>query len=486
MSRDWPRTIALVFAGQAGTVVITLVSGVWLARTCPVESVGWYQITATWMVLAATLALGGHGTVISRLVSAGEDPRGDVRAWIGQHVRWLGWVWCATGLVAAAVLAWLRPGDPMVATCAWAAASVPGGVQLALGNAMLLATGQAQQILLTQGLNSLGLLVGTFLVTGEGAPVGWVPATTILAQALAARLAHQGQPPPVTSPPDPAAIAEMRHRERPIRWMTWLDAIVWQRSELVLLGWLAPASAAAHYGLPFGLATLAMRLLPGSVVACLVPAMAPARTPEEAARLYRDSMRGMAMLAMPLATGGTAVSAALVVTLWGNHYAESAPILSLLLLAQGCTMVLGYPASSLVYATGDPSWLLRAGLPVALLDLGLAVWWIPSHGALGATWACVLAQLASLVPGVWFAWRLSGAWPPWSTLGRLAAIAVVTGIVARGLVTLVPGWPGLGLAIAGGGALHAGMVWTLGGLTREERTRLVKALTRRGAGPALT
>ena len=489
MSFHWPRTIALVFAGQIGTVGVTLLTGMWIARTCPVESVGWWQITSTWMALGATLALGGYGTVVSRLAAAGEDPRGRLEAWITRHVRRTSWWWCGIGLLAATLLSCWHPTSSLPSTFAWAAAGLPTGVHLGLAQAALLATGRAERILLIQGLNSVGLLAGTFLVGHEGGHLGWVPAMTILGQALAARVTTQpAHDPdgPLVEPVEPRAIAEIRHRERPIRWMTWLDAIVWQRSELVLLGWLAPASEAAHYGLPFGLATLAMRLVPGSVVACLVPAMAPARTPAEAARLYRDSMRGMAMLAWPLATGGMAVSGALVDALWGSAYSESAPILALLLLAQGSTMVLGYPASSLVYATGDPSWLLRAGLPVALLDLGLAVWWIPAYGALGATWACVLAQFTSLVPGVWFARRLSGAWPPWMTLGRLAAIAVVTGLVARALVSALPGWGGLGLAITGGAIVHACLVWTLGGLTRDERTRLMQALTRRGAGQSLT
>ncbi|MEB3188129.1 MAG: polysaccharide biosynthesis C-terminal domain-containing protein [bacterium] len=486
MRRDWLRTIALVFAGQVGTVAVSLVTGMWITRTCPVENVGWCQITATWMALGSTLALGGHATVVSRLVAAGEDPAGALRSWVTRRVRRLGWIWCGTGLLTAACLAWFRPDDPMTATCAWAAASIPGGVQLALGNALLLATGQAQRTLVTQGLNSLGLLVGTLMVTSGRASIGWVPAATILAQTVAARVACRPQPGPAQERADTVAIADLRNRERPVRWMTWLDAIVWQRSELVLLGWLAPASEAARYGLPFGLATLAMRLIPGSVVACLVPAMAPARTRPEAANLYRESVRGMAMLAWPLAAGGVAVSAALVHALWGEGYAASAPILGLLLLAQGCTMVLGYPASSLVYATGDPTWLLRAGLPVALLDLGLAAWWIPANGALGATWACVLAQLASLVPGVWFAWKLSGAWPPWKTIGRLAALAILTGLVARGLVSAVAGWPGLLLAIAGGGTVHAWLIWNFGGLSGDERTRLLRALVRRRTGRSVT
>lgn len=261
-----------------------------------------------------------------------------------------------------------------------------------------------------------------------------------------------------------------------------LDAIVWQRSGVFFLGLWSPAADVAYYAMAFSLAQMAMRMIPGTLVGLLIPTMSRsfgAGDMGQVASIYRAAGRWMAVLALPVAVGGALLAPQLVEALYGPGFGPMAAPLALLLAAGATVMIFGFPASSVLYAVEGQGLLVRVGLATAVINLALMAWLVPLYGAWGAALATAAAQLASLVPGAWFAGRaMAGVWPDMRRLPAVGAAAALMAVPVAAIASHLPALPAVLVATPVGALVYALGLWAFRALPDEDRVRVTGVAAR--------
>jgi stage V sporulation protein B len=319
-------------------------------------------------------------------------------------------------------------------------------------------------------------IIGLFAVSAAGFGVG-VLAYWILLSRWRSDWWH--------APLSPEQQREIRSYQGPVFVMLVLDTIVWQRSEVFFLGAYSPSREVAYYGMAFGLANMAMKLIPGTLVGLLIPNMARsmgAGDREGVARAFTNSCRYMAMLAVPVAVGGAILALPLVRFLYGHGYEPVAGLLVALLAANSLVMIYGFPASSVMYSTNAQHLLVRIGLAISALNLLLAWVLIPRYGAWGAVASNCLAQLASLWPGMAIARARTGTGAPVKVVFEMLVAAMAMAVPVWAIAHLFPSWLALLLAPPIGGVVFGLTLAASGRLSTEDRA-LLGALGQRLARP---
>ena len=334
-------------------------------------------------------------------------------------------------------------------------------------------------------LTSSAMMGGIWLVLARHGSLAALLAVTGLAMALGAGVAFlvlsrwlQGWW-RVELAPDKRI--ELRNFQWPVFVMLVLDSIVWQRSEVFFLGAYAPAHDVAFYGMAYSLSSMAMKLVPGTLIGLLIPKMSRAvgsGDGEGLGELFEKSCRYMAMLALPVAVGGALLARPIVHLLYGSAYDPVAGLMGALLVANALVMIYGFPTSSILYSANGQKQLVRIGLVVSALNLLLAWILIPRFGAWGAVGANSLAQLSSLVPGLIVAKRRTGAQAPVRLVLQVLVAAVLMGIPVWGIVHL--GSPVLALALGPlvGLVAFGALIYALGLIGVEDRL-VLQAIARR-------
>ncbi|MEB3196958.1 MAG: polysaccharide biosynthesis C-terminal domain-containing protein [Candidatus Sericytochromatia bacterium] len=494
------RHHALSMAIQAGAQLGLTVA---LARWFSPDGMGAYGLLGWLIAMAGVLVhLGGITTTVKYVseaqgaaapeLAAGYLTRG-LRTW-GRNLFWVSLLWLALGpsmvstygqhgldsalsaalplIATSSLFTWLlgacqalqRYGQCALASALWAAS-------------LVLATGLAMAW--DGGL--VGVLLAQTIAWGMGCAVLWRGLTR-----WRAGWWHQPLP--------GARQRELRKFAAPLALMVLLDALIWQRSGVLFLGQSGAPSEVAYYTLAFGLAQLAMRTIPGSLIGVLVPAMSRAVGAGDTARvgsLYRVAGRWMGATAVWLATLGTVLGPPLLPWIYGEAYGGMVAPFSILLWAGAIAMALGFPASSVLYALEQQRAVLRMGLATALLYLLLAIQIIPAHGAQGAAWVTAIAQSLSVAAGVGLAARACGGIrPDWSSLARITRAATVTFVPLWALASHLP--PALALAIGAplGTVIYALACWKGGVVTSQEQDTLRRWIrhqwTRRHRTPEVT
>ena len=184
---------------------------------------------------------------------------------------------------------------------------------------------------------------------------------------------------------------------------TSLMAAILNRVDMVLLQKMSPTSAlgltrVAHYGSAYRVPNLAERV-PQMMMATVFPMMVSFAATDPAAlrRLYWKTSLHLCALALPM-VAIVSVSAPYVVNVWmGPEYAPVVPLMRALIWASAL-LYIALPAANLLIALRLQRinfWLM---VPATALNVGLNLFLIPTHGALGAAWATV-ASFAMLAIG---------------------------------------------------------------------------------------
>lgn len=477
--------IALLSSATLGIGLTALV-----ARALAPEAMGHYSLVVWLTSLAGLLANLGYVTTTTRFMAErlGQDRPQAAAEVLAHATRQVAW----TGLGVTLLVLALAPFAPLLYR------SMDITLMLSIGALGILPTAMSALFAgACQGLQRYDWMaavtaLGTLLTLGGAIAVllagGGIPALLAVTAGVAlvscllyAGLLASWTPRFWQARIPPEARRDLSRFQWAVFAMLGLDAIVWQRSEIFFLGAWAPAQQVAFYSLAFGLATMAMKLLPGTLVGLLIPMMARsegAGDRDATARVFTHSCRAMAMLALPVAVGGSLVALPLVELLYGSAYLPVAGLLAALLGAGALVMIYGYPASSVLYSTGGERYLVKVGVSVAVLNILLDVTLIPAWGAWGAVAANGLAQLASLGPGLWGAYRYAGVRPP---VAVLLPVTLSTGLMALPVSLIVlhsPPWAALLLAPIAGSLVYALGLHLTGALDESER-QLLRALLRR-------
>jgi O-antigen/teichoic acid export membrane protein len=185
-----------------------------------------------------------------------------------------------------------------------------------------------------------------------------------------------------------------------------LDVIVWQRSELIFLGRFQPATQVSFYAVPFALTERITDLIPGAMLGVLLPGLTFAQASADPSRfgvLFRDALRYLAILTLPISVVGILLAPWIVRLLYGPGF-EPATVVLQILLTSIVFGVLGQAARSALLGFERQGLLLATGVIAAALSILLDLLLIPRWGALGAALANTAVQatwaIAIFIP-VW-------------------------------------------------------------------------------------
>jgi len=284
---------------------------------------------------------------------------------------------------------------------------------------------------------------------------------------------------PERSVPLPRAVlGELRGYLLPLSIVALLDTVVWDRSEVLFLRLYATSEQIAFYSVAFGLASRAV-VLPQVVVGALLPALAALHGRGDQAEfrhVYREAIRGVALIGAPMAAVLAAVAPGLVTLLYGEAYRSVALLLAPLLIVS-LVGVMRQVAWSALRAVGDRRWALHATWISAVLNIASAALLIPWLGVWGAVIANASAQLVvSVLSFLAVAYRQGSTFPVLAVLrpgaAGLVAFATVSAmmtnhdpfhIVTAGVVSL---------------AVFVAAAMTLGALTPGDWDILVRLVQR--------
>ena len=156
-----------------------------------------------------------------------------------------------------------------------------------------------------------------------------------------------------------------------------------------------------------------LRMVPLAVASALFPAVAGA-DPEEGVRLASQASRVSLAASLAGAVAVLAVAPWVVPWLFGEVYAEAVWLMAV--LAPGTVAYSLYLVLARWFQGVDQQRVNVGALAVAgLVNVGLNLWWIPTHGALGAAAASAVSYgLQGLLVLLAFVWRAGAS--PWSAL----------------------------------------------------------------------
>jgi O-antigen/teichoic acid export membrane protein len=245
----------------------------------------------------------------------------------------------------------------------------------------------------------------------------------------------------------PAVTQELGRYVASLSLVRVLETLVWDRSEIFFLKlWVLPQEI-AFYSLAAGLASRAM-IVPAIFVGALLPALASlhgAGDDGEFRRLYRSSLRSVALVGAPIAALSAGLSPVLVRLLYGEAYAPVAGLLQVL-VAVGLLGVLRDVAWAALRAAGDRRSMLTATAVTAAVDLGLAALLVRPYGTAGAVTANTVAQVTVSAWAFIAIWKMTGSGLPFGDLARvgmagaLALLATWVGAAGgHGVAALVLG-----------------------------------------------
>lgn len=158
---------------------------------------------------------------------------------------------------------------------------------------------------------------------------------------------------------------------------------------------------------------------------------------EALTRHYRAVVAWVVGLTAPVALGLAVVADPLIRTLYGERYADAAPMLVLISLF-AVVYATSFHSGDVFKALGRPG-ILTALNGGKLLVMAVPVWWAAGHGAVAVAGVLVAIELVSSAVRLWVVTRVTGtaAGPLLASILRpLAAAGVMAGVVwALSLVT---------------------------------------------------
>ena len=234
-----------------------------------------------------------------------------------------------------------------------------------------------------------------------------------------------------------------------------INYFLWSRGEVMFLGYFRPAVEVGFYTLASKLPSMSMLLIPSVFGVVLLPAISEQIGRGDMYKLrliYQTSARYLMMLALPLAAAGIALAHPIVTTLYGSDYAPVV-ILMQVLFIPFAMMGMAHAAISVIYGINEPAYILKVGVILTCVTLGLNIWLIPPYGAMGAAIGSSIARIIALPLYIRFASKKIGAnWPLGDAL-RIMLASLSVGIVLfllqnylNDLVTLVLALP-IGISI---------------------------------------
>ncbi|MGE5309296.1 MAG: flippase [Deltaproteobacteria bacterium] len=238
----------------------------------------------------------------------------------------------------------------------------------------------------------------------------------------------------------------------------FLDAIVWQRSEVFFLGKFRSPQEVGFYSLAYSVIEKVLLFLPSILSGVLMPAVSELygkKDGERIKKLYVNSTRYLLAIAVPLSLGTVFLSPVIVRALFGAAYLPVVPVLNILLIS-GVFGIVASAGSSVQYATENQDFILKVGSLVAIGNIALDLWLIPRYGAVGAAVANSTAQVCGVLIGTAQVLRFLKVGFPLADLFKILLSALSMGPLISFLTASFPGLTGVCLAVPCAALLYLG------------------------------
>lgn len=428
-----------------GAASFGLATSIVLGRLLGTVDYGWYAFFMWLVGISALLATGGLPSAVTRYVA--EHYRDRPRAAIGlyRHLVKL------EALLAAGFTVAVIGYAAFVAESStfpyYAAAAYLFPVAIARLQAAALAGVQAYRELAIVGLvtNAIGFgLSVAAVVSGVGIP------GLLLAQAAAATVqvllfARMLRPyfnPSAAQPGDEVEGLNTRalRYARTIFFVLLIDAVVWQKSEVIFLRIFSTPEQIAFYSLAFTI-TYSLMQVPVVMSNVLFPFFAESAGRDNlntVRRGFRFSVKFLALLAFPIGGFIAACSPALIGALYGEQFSGTVvPLLTL--LAAGTIATVHRPVSLVFYSTEHQGLVLKVGVLMAVCNLGLDFLLIPRFGANGAAFSNGTTQLAATAIGLTYLIVVLGYEYPLAGIVRVVTAALGAAVPVYVIVEEVGG-----------------------------------------------
>jgi O-antigen/teichoic acid export membrane protein len=249
--------------------------------------------------------------------------------------------------------------------------------------------------------------------------------------------------------------------------------IVWERSEFILLKHLcADIRQVAYYSVAFSMAE--RLLISASIFGSATGATIFAQYGRDKSRLpdiTAASFRYLALTSIPLHIISAALAVPALLLLYGSQYKDAAMVVMLAPLLCMPKAFIG-PVQSLLQSMERQSYVIAATVLAGIVDLGVAWYLIPAHGAVGACIGSGAAQVTAVglmwVVGI----RLYKVKLPWLQVAKVTFISILASLTAHYIaVQFAPLW---GILCGGSASLLVlfGLFYLLRVLEPEDRSRL--------------
>lgn len=213
------------------------------------------------------------------------------------------------------------------------------------------------------------------------------------------------------------------------------------QAEAVLIGRFLGPAALGMYTIAARVPELLVKQMASTLGSVTFPVYASARRDLAASKgLYLATLRYLALAMFPVAIGIAVVSGPAVRMLFGERWADSAPLMQAIAM-YALSRGLAFPAGSLMKAVGQPGRLTLLGLVQLAVTVPILAAVVSGTGSVGAMlWAQVAMSAVACVARLHFGGRLVGA-----DLSR-QLVAIGPAVLASGLmfaaVHVVDGWLG--------------------------------------------
>lgn len=238
--------------------------------------------------------------------------------------------------------------------------------------------------------------------------------------------------------------------------MNFLDAIVWQRSEVFFLGKFRTVQEVGFYSLAFGFTATTVSFFASAIINVLIPIHSKAfgaQDPGAMEKIYQKSIQYLAMVSLPVAIGGAVLADRLVLKLYGAEYLPVAAAMSILFLSSAGGRI-GSAFASVMYSANMVRIKIYIALIWATINITLDLLLIPRYGVMGAVIANSATQLMGVFTGPFIIYYLFRFVFPIAVFLRVLAGALTMGGVVWLLKDLFPGTAGLIALVAIGAVIY--------------------------------
>jgi O-antigen/teichoic acid export membrane protein len=204
-----------------------------------------------------------------------------------------------------------------------------------------------------------------------------------------------------------------------------------QRSEIFFLGRYQSTEVVSFYSIASLLAQNSLGLVLQVFSGVLVPAFSEQFARGDISRIkkiYLVSARYLMALGIPLAIGGMALAGPIIRLFYGVDYLPAVLLLQIVLIPYAL-LAIDDAATGVLYGMDQPAPILKVGIIMSILSIGLDLWLIPRYGAVGAAISSSTPRFISAIIIIIYASRMCQTpWPLKDTF-KISVTSIVMGVI---------------------------------------------------------